>query len=149
MKTRLQTGRTACLFLALSACGSADAPAAKSGQNSTADGEASPGASASNDATSILGSSALPAAFVGEWNASPESCGTGTSDTRLRIEPTRIRFYESVGQISRITVQGRRSVTVEASFRGEGERWTREFQMILSPSGDALTIDGLTRQRCR
>jgi hypothetical protein len=90
----------------------------------------------------------IPAAFLGEWNADKAACGTGLSDTRLRIEPKRLRFYESDGAVKRVTVHDDRSATVEASFSGEGQRWNDAVEMVLSRSGDELTIGDLTRSRC-
>ncbi len=90
----------------------------------------------------------IPAAFVGEWNADLGSCGTGLSDSRLRIEPSRMRFYESDAEVTRVVVHNIRSVHVEASFAGEGETWRDSVTMVLSRSGNELTIDGSTRSRC-
>lgn len=91
---------------------------------------------------------AIPAAFVGEWNEKLEDCGTGMNDSRLRIEPRRISFYESDAEVVRIELHGARAVTVEASLAGEGETWTDKFRLVLSRSGDDLTIAGTTRRRC-
>jgi hypothetical protein len=90
----------------------------------------------------------IPAAFRGEWNANVEHCGTGLSDSRLRVEPGRLRFYESDAQVSRVSVTNARAALVEASFSGEGQTWRDTVNMVLSRSGNDLTIDGLTRHRC-
>lgn len=91
---------------------------------------------------------AIPAAFVGEWNQKVEECGTGMNDSRLRIEPRKISFYESEAEVVRIDGRDARTVTVEASLAGEGETWTDKFRLVLSRSGEDLTINGVTRQRC-
>jgi hypothetical protein len=59
-----------------------------------------------------------------------------------------VRFYESRGEVTAVTRQGPRAISVEARYRGEGQTWNRTTRMTLSRSGDELTIDGATRQRC-
>jgi hypothetical protein len=90
----------------------------------------------------------LPQTFIGEWNTSLRDCGTGLNDSRLRVEANRIRFYESEGTFTAITVHSPRSVTIKASLSGEGETWEDTYRMELSVHGQDLTIDGLTRHRC-
>ena len=94
------------------------------------------------------GSAEIPASFAGEWNSNLGDCGTDMNDSRLRIEPRKIRFYESVGDVVKVTLRGARDVTVTARFSGEGETWTASHKMILSPTGTDLTVDEVTRHRC-
>jgi hypothetical protein len=117
--------------------------AAKGGAEPPSLSAKSPQANAGGD-----GATVIPRAFVGEWNTDPGACGTGLSDTRLRIESGRLRFYESDGDVRDVTVHNSRSVTVNASFSGEGQTWNDTVQMTLSRSGNELTIDGFTRTRC-
>jgi hypothetical protein len=91
----------------------------------------------------------IPPAFVGEWNESLADCGTDNNDTRLRVEPTRLLFYESVAQVKDVSLQGARTATIKGSFSGEGETWNDTYRMTLSQSGNELTTGGLTRKRCR
>jgi hypothetical protein len=91
----------------------------------------------------------IPVRFVGEWNADLSACGTGLSDTRLRIEPRRIRFYESDAEVRSVTILNERSIKVAASFAGEGQTWTDEVTFVLSRSGNDLSSGDLTRHRCR
>ncbi|QAY75224.1 hypothetical protein [Sphingosinicella sp. BN140058] len=90
----------------------------------------------------------IPERFAGEWNVNLAHCGTDLNDSRVRIEPRRIRFYESVGEVTKVTARSADDVTVSARFAGEGETWTASHRMILSPSGADLTIDDVTRHRC-
>lgn len=90
----------------------------------------------------------IPAAFTEEWNSDLKDCGTALNDSRLRIEPKRLRFYENDAAITRVTLKNSRAATVEASFAGEGETWNDKVYMVLSRSGADLTIDGFTRHRC-
>src|SRR3546814_9088832 len=41
---------------------------------------------------------AIPVLFHGEWNQDLSACGTGSSETRLRISADRLRFYEKIGR---------------------------------------------------
>ena len=92
----------------------------------------------------------IPAAFHGEWNARPEHCGTGLNDSALKIEPGVMRFYESRGDVTRVTRTGPRSVKVEARFEGEGETWNETVEMNLSEDGATLTTGvDQARRRCR
>lgn len=90
----------------------------------------------------------IPSAFLGEWNSHLEHCGTELNDSRLRVEPRRLRFYESEAELLGITIHSASRVTVRGSFSGEGETWTDNVAMTLSPSGNELTIGGYTRYRC-
>ena len=94
----------------------------------------------------------IPARFHGEWNADLSACGTGLSETRLRIDAARLTFYESIGMVRRVEIESEQVVDVTAEYRGEGETWTDERRLSLSPDGDSLTITGqgstLTRSRC-
>jgi len=90
----------------------------------------------------------IPAAFLGEWNASLEDCGTGLDLSRMRVEPQRVLFHESEAEAKRVTIHDPRSITIEGPFQGEGESWNGRLRMDLSASGQALTIGDLTRLRC-
>ncbi len=90
----------------------------------------------------------IPAAFRGSWNEKLVDCGTGLNDTALKVEARRVRFYESDADVRRVRVENARTLTVAASFAGEGETWNDAVKMVLSRSGNDLTIDGFTRHRC-
>ena len=95
---------------------------------------------------------AIPARFHGEWNQDLSACGTGASETRLRIGADRLRFYESAGEVREVDVVSDRLIEVTATYSGEGQTWTNERQLSLSPDGDTLTVTGdgatMTRSRC-
>ncbi|MDQ4087900.1 MAG: hypothetical protein M3177_07830 [Pseudomonadota bacterium] len=91
----------------------------------------------------------IPATFHGEWNRELAHCGTGLNDSALRIEPRAMRFYESRGDVIRVRRTGERSVSVEASFQGEGESWTETVRLTLSPRSDQLSVgQDRMRRRC-
>lgn len=95
----------------------------------------------------------IPPAYLGEWNMDRAACGTGLNDSRLVLEPTRVRFYESVGDVSRVRIVPGGALEVTARFRGEGETWTDADRFVLSADGERLTSPapsgpGLVRRRC-
>ena len=96
---------------------------------------------------------AIPSRFQGEWNQDPSACGTGASDTRLRIGAEELRFYESAGDVSEVEVVNDRVIDVTASYSGEGQSWTNKRRLTLSEDGGTLTVSGdgatMTRTRCR
>jgi len=95
---------------------------------------------------------AIPATFHGEWNASVPDCGTGGSDSRLRIAGDRVRFHESAGEVVSVTVHSDREITVVSRLSGEGQSWNDTRRWRLSPDGgtlqDITRAAGLVRHRC-
>lgn len=94
-----------------------------------------------------MSSAVIPAAFYGEWQRRIEDCGDFESDTRLRIEPNRLLFYESVGTVLAVTGKTH-SITVRARYEGEGESWESSRSFRLSPDGRTLRAEGMVRLRC-
>jgi hypothetical protein len=90
----------------------------------------------------------IPADFRGEWNARLQDCGSGRGDSRLIIDARTVRFYESRGEVTGVSRDGPRAITVEARYTGEGRTRTRSSHMSLSRGGEDLTIDGAVRHRC-
>lgn len=141
------------LPLALAAC--SEEPAAPPDANDSVERPATPEPEAPAP-TPVASPSASPAAtpaamipgrFRGEWNRVAADCGTGRNDSRLRIEPGRVRFYESSGEVVSVREEGR-TVTVRARFTGEGETWEADRSFTLSADGDTLISDGMKRTRC-
>lgn len=93
----------------------------------------------------------IPARFHGEWNADLDACGTGASETRLRISADRVRFYESAGAVRRVEIVNSRVIDVTAEYQGEGDTWEGERRFTLSDDGNSLTVSNggdLVRYRC-
>ena len=111
--------------------------------------DASPPSPAESPSASPAATAAatIPERFRGEWNRVAADCGTGRNDSRLRIEPERLRFYESSGEVVSVREEGR-TVTVRARFTGEGENWEADRRFTLSADGDTLISDGTKRTRC-
>jgi hypothetical protein len=80
----------------------------------------------------------MPDQFIGEWNADVADCGIGRNDSILKIDANTISYWESVGFMQAIVVQGRREVALIADMAGEGEEWLATAHFKLSEAGDEL-----------
>ncbi|WP_417475226.1 hypothetical protein [Luteimonas mephitis] len=80
----------------------------------------------------------MPDQFIGEWNADVADCGIGRNDSVLKVDANTISYWESVGFIQAIVVQGRREVALIADMAGEGEEWLATAHFKLSEAGDEL-----------
>jgi len=97
----------------------------------------------------------IPETFLGVWDYARGSC-MPSSDLRMEIEPQRITFYESVGEVTEVTPRGEDAVAVELDMEGEGENWENTLLLTLSDDGRTLTPsdggeaadDPLPRKRC-
>lgn len=89
----------------------------------------------------------IPAPFQGEWSAKTADCGKGSDVTRLTIAPGELRFYESSASVTGVTGT-RGEIKVSARYTGEGETWDATRIFALSPDGNRLMSDGMTRVRC-
>lgn len=111
-----------------------------------------PGESDGGNGSDEEAATAIPVRFHGEWNQDLSACGTGSSETRLRISADRLRFYESAGEVREIDIVSDRVIEVTAAYSGEGRTWINERRLSLSPDGDTLTVTGegatMTRSRC-
>lgn len=162
-------GATALLALALSACG-APPPAddastnnamlapedALAGSNAGADevrGEAVNDASppAGNEASPPPEPTAtIPARFHGRWDASREACARASSEMRLSVAASSLRFYESVGQVTGVRAAGD-AVAVDLRTTGEGETRTETRTLRVGGDGRLVVESGgtsATRVRC-
>ena len=92
----------------------------------------------------------IPARFHGRWDSSRETCARTTSEMRLVVAPTNMRFYESVGQVVAVRSAGD-TVTVDLRTTGEGESRTETRALRLDGDGRLVVESGgtsATRVRC-
>ncbi|MGQ4659524.1 hypothetical protein [Lysobacter sp. F6437] len=96
--------------------------------------------------------STVPERFQGEWNSTPADCGTANNPSRLRIGADDIRFHESSGTITSVTVSDESDITLVADMTGEGEVFESTHAFELSDDGNTLTDTssgiGMVRHRC-
>ena len=95
---------------------------------------------ARNPTGTKLSPAIIPALFRGEWNSDIKACGTGMNDSRLVVSGRRVSFFESDGDVKIVWLHNSRAITVQATYAGEGQVWDRVDRMVLSRSGNQLTI---------
>ncbi|MEL7690642.1 hypothetical protein [Citromicrobium bathyomarinum] len=96
---------------------------------------------------------AIPARFLGQWDAIDGPC-TPDSDMFMTIRPGTIGFYESQGEVT-VVRRAKPGIVVALAMEGEGEKWASEYAMSLSNGGEQLatrmaseTGSGTLRRRC-
>lgn len=96
---------------------------------------------------------AIPARFLGRWDAPDGPCSP-RSEMFVTIRPGTIRFAESLGKVTGVR-RGRPGIVVTLAMEGEGERWTRDYAMNLVENSERLAMrdlsgegSGAVRQRC-
>lgn len=99
----------------------------------------------------VVALSGLPDPFIGTWDANPDACRQKSSDMRLIVDSTTLRFHESRGTLTSITLNTPGDIAAQAAMAGEGEKWDRPVRLVLSPDSNTLTLDdgaGGVRVRC-
>ena len=96
---------------------------------------------------------AIPARFLGQWDAIDGPCAP-ESEMFLTIRPGTITFYESQGEVASVR-RGKPGIVVSLAMQGEGESWTADYAMSLAKGGEQLATRELTqsgaatsRRRC-
>lgn len=72
----------------------------------------------------------IPDRFQGEWDAEAGTCDA-SSEMRVRITARRLEYYESIGDVSRISAAGD-DVIAELAMTGEGMIWTDQIRLQLT-----------------
>jgi hypothetical protein len=96
----------------------------------------------------------IPVQYLGRWAESPAECDRGQlAESRLTISVDRIEFYESIGQVLSIAVEGESDLAVLLEATGEGYTWLSARQFTLSSDAQSLTDTtggriGIVRMRC-
>jgi hypothetical protein len=113
------------------------------------DGAPPAAASAEGPAAPAAKATAIPAAFLGVYDQSAETCAR-PSEYRLTVSAGELKFHESIGTVRSVAVEGPNIVSIEADYQGEGESW--RTRQRLARDGDRLTISGdgnsTVRVRC-
>jgi len=86
------------------------------------------------------GALAIPAAFHGRWGMVPADCTSTKGDAKglITINPTSIKFYESVGKLTKVTLNAPENFTGAFAFTGEGQSWTNSQNLKLTGSSNTL-----------
>lgn len=86
------------------------------------------------------GTPAIPAAFHGRWGMVPADCTSTKGDTKglITIDPTSIKFFESKGTLTKVTLNAPENFTGTFAFTGEGQSWTNSQNLKLTGSSNTL-----------
>lgn len=99
----------------------------------------------------------IPERFRGVWDNARSKCSP-SSNLRMDIGAVSIEFYESLGNVTGVTVEAPDSIVVDLAMEGEGERWEVKNRYTLSNEGATLTPTDLShndgaivipRKRCQ
>lgn len=83
----------------------------------------------------------IPRQFWGMWTLNPDRCGKDVGDeSAVDVEPRRIQFWESAGEVQSIIFSNPLSIAVTASYTGEGQSWESTTNLALSGSREKLLI---------
>lgn len=102
--------------------------------------EPAPQASATPSATPAVTEATLaevPAAFLGYWDNVDGQCAIW-SNAQLTIEPRRLTFYESTGDVTAVRQPDPATIVVSMAMSGEGDTWTEESTYRLVDGGKVL-----------
>ena len=99
---------------------------------------------------------AIPAAFRGRWGMVPKDCTSTRGDAKglVEIDASTMKFFESRGTLTRVTLNEPGNFTGTFAFTGEGQNWTNAQNLQLAGSGDRLVrseadvSQSFTYQRC-
>jgi hypothetical protein len=115
-----------------------------------------------NDVNVINGNSAetaplaIPAAFRGRWGMVPEDCTSTRGDAKglIQIDAGGMKFFESKGTLTKVTLDAPENFTGTFAFTGEGQSWTSSQNLKLTGSSNTLVrsqadvAQSFTYKRC-
>lgn len=82
----------------------------------------------------------IPAAFHGRWGMVPADCTSTRGDAKglITIDGDSIKFFESQGKLTKVTLNAPENFTGTFAFTGEGQSWTNSQNLKLSGSSNTL-----------
>ena len=133
------------LPLALAACGQqAGEPAPEASETAIPvepDGGIGDGAGPPSPSDTVgIPEQGIPVAVQGSWGLTQADCTSTRGDAKglLRVSPTTLTFYESVGRLGTIKDRSDTSIRADFGFTGEGMTWTREVALETRDGGKTL-----------
>lgn len=79
----------------------------------------------------------IPTQFWGVWDYVEGAC-LPESDMRMEIGSDEILFYESMGKLTGIELEGENSIVLILAMEGEGERWEQKLRLAFGEDGKTL-----------
>lgn len=98
--------------------------------------------------------SGFPSAFQGRWGMVTDDCrGDAASKGLMTVDDKSVRFYESRGVTTGLSVLGPTKVAGSFTFDGEGQRWRKDQSFELSGKDKLVRMEtdparSFTYQRC-
>lgn len=82
----------------------------------------------------------IPAAFQGRWGMVPADCTSTRGDNKglITITDDKIRFFESIATLTKVTLNAPENFTGSFAFTGEGQSWTNSQNLKLTGSSKTL-----------
>jgi hypothetical protein len=110
-----------------------------------------------NRSTAETAALAIPAAFHGRWGMVPADCTSTKGDAKglISIDASSIKFFESNGTLTKVTLNAPENFTGTFAFTGEGQSWTNSQNLKLTNSSNTLirsetdVAQSYSYQRCR
>ncbi len=83
---------------------------------------------------------AIPPALLGRWGLVKADCTSQAGDAKglLTVSSTRLQFYESVADLTHVTIAKADAFTGDFNFSGEGQSW--KLQVALHTPDGGLTM---------
>ena len=93
---------------------------------------------------------AIPAQYVGKWDADAAACARTTNEMRLTVSPGVMQFYEGRGAVSAVRTTGD-GIAVDLDMEAEGTQFKRTYQLSTNAAADRLmaTTDQSSAERVR
>lgn len=92
--------------------------------------------SAAMDATTPV----FPANLRGNWS-SMDRCRGGDFEYEITIAEDQIQFYESYGELTRISYDENQNAHYHLAMRGEGNSWNSTFAIMLTANGMSIVFE--------
>ena len=82
----------------------------------------------------------IPAAFHGRWGMVPADCTSTRGDAKglIIVDGDSIKFFESRGKLTKVTLNAPENFTGTFAFTGEGQSWTNSQNLKLTNSSNTL-----------
>lgn len=88
----------------------------------------------------------IPAKFQGTWTISKSGKHPTGGEGPTVIGATTWQGHESYGRARSVQIVSENEVTVTLAMTGEGEEWTDQRRLRLSPDGNAMTVSATNSQ---
>ncbi len=82
----------------------------------------------------------LPERFEGAWAINAKDCERGSGETRIRVGPHSVVFYESEARVTKIENVGATTIA-DMEIKAEGETLEEQHKFSLSADGSMLNYD--------